>query len=156
MSATATNLDRNELLRELGEVERRRFELRQLLSQTTALKKFFHYRCHPEQHVFAYAETEQEARQNVIARMNRSYGPDGWRFAIETVEALTPERACSMSPGNLLASIPEGEARQFIDDWEADKAGREEDPRPEHTGLSAVEKDVEDFKIRLRMKEQKR
>ena len=147
MQATS-NVNRQAILQEIGEVELRLFELRELLSQTSALKTFYLFRVNPsDQKVIVYAEGEAEATKTLNRRVSKSYGAEGWSLAIKNVRVMTdPREAAGASPGNLLKSLSREEADMFLQDWEADKAGRDIEPRPENTPLSRLEQDIVHYK----------
>jgi len=148
--------NREELLKELGEVQMREFELQQLLSQMTVIKPFWQFRVNPgDQKVLIYAATPDQAEALLTQRMNQSYGKGKWKKAIPVVKTFhDPHEACTAAPGNLLRAISEPEAREFLADWEDNQRGRADEERPKDVPMSTLERDIEDFKIRLRMKDQ--
>ena len=66
---------------------------------------------------------------------------------------MLPLAAWQPSPGSLLRAISEAGTLDFLKDWDADRAGRDDEPRPKGIPMSQLERDIEDYRIRLRMKD---
>lgn len=143
MSTTET-LSREDILREIAEHESRLGELRAMLP--SCIKSFYRFRCRPEKFVWTYAETREEAEQNIRARMNGKYGND-WRVISQVVDQYNdPQIAATQCHGNLLTYLSEKEAREFVKDYHANQKGKVADPdRPKHLPMSQIERDVSDW-----------
>ncbi|ADB15140.1 hypothetical protein Psta_0452 [Pirellula staleyi DSM 6068] len=119
----------------------------------SSVKSFFRFRCKPEQFVWVYAETREQAEQRLHARMKKNYGT-GWSIASKVVDEFTaPEHAAANSPGSLLQSVPEVEGREFLEDYRANERGRLEQPKLKNIVKSQLEYDIESFEKRLRQRE---
>lgn len=147
-------LDRNEVLREIAECEARIDELRALLP--TCIKTFFRFRCRPEKYVWVYAETREQAEQRLHARMQRTYTDKEktWELVSKVVDQYNdPQIAAAQSHGNLLTYLTEDEAREFFNDYRANKRGMAPDAnRPKHFPPSQLERDVLGWELIQRRK----
>lgn len=146
--------DRDDQLQAIAFHEMRLTLMRAALD--TAIKRFYHFRCHPQQHVYVYAADKQQASARLRERMSRSYGNEGegWKITSQVVKVYDdPIEACNAAPDNLLRCLSESEAREFIADYDADKKGRAEPPRPKDVPMPQLERDIENYRIRLRMKD---
>jgi hypothetical protein len=143
--------DRPDVLQAIAFHETRLLELRQKLP--TAIKLFYRYRCKPEQFVWVYASSREQADQRLHARMRKSYG-DSWSIAVNVVDVFAdPENAAANSPGSLFRSLTDAEAREFLADYRADQRGRVEKSKLKHVGKSQLEHDAEAFEKYLLQQE---
>ncbi len=117
------------------------------------LKSFFYLWAKPE-NLLIYAESAQEAMERGVARLNKSY-PQGWKFAHDPpkLDPMTSEKACANSPGSLLSSLPKSEADEFLSDWDKEKPSRDAKEKLKDCGMSAIEKDVENYRTNILLNE---
>lgn len=144
---------RDEILREISDLESRLEELRALLP--SCLKTFYRFRCRPEKYVWVYAENREQADQRLRDRMKRTYG-DGqaWQVVSKVVDQYNdPQVAAAQSHGNLLTYLSENEARSFVKDYHETQKGKVADPdRPKHLPQSQLERDIADWEQNQRRK----
>jgi hypothetical protein len=113
-----------------------------------AVKTFFRFRVTPGKYCWSYALTRTQAEKNVIDRMQRDYGPEGFTMLPVVDEFSDPVHAAGHSAGNLLRCLTEKEANEFITDWQADAPSRP--VRPKDYPKSRVDSDIEDYLYALR------
>lgn len=148
----ATEMTREEILREISECEARLVTLRAKLP--TSIKSFFRFRCKPEKYVFIYADTREQAERKLYERMNQSYG-SGWEIASGVVDHFKdPKIAANNCHGSICRALTEADAREFIKDFHENRKGRADDPdKPKNLPKSQLAQDVESYERFLRRRE---
>ena len=142
--------DREEILRAIAFHESRVLVLRANLPNV--VKQFYRFRCKPEQNVWVYAATREQADQRLRDRMDKAYGANGWRIASTVVDVYSnPDDAAANTPSNLFRSLTIAEGKECLADYQANKRGRSDKPKLPNVGKSRLELDAEGYEKYLRL-----